>query len=452
MQALILRHVYSGDVAFTAALLVVAIAVADAAGWIRQKNALAPVARVVFLVALALGALSGTPVPLPLLLPLGVSLVVYGLLFLRDLEHRYRRGSAIAVITLVTLAVVFELPHRSPTPPAVQPYSALLVLGDSLASGGFGEQRRWIEILGDRAGLSIIDRAWPAQEVAGAAREVMDLDRRNGTALLLLIGGNDMLAGRGAVEFGAELRRLVHAAVAKGYRPVFLVELPVLPGRWGYIAQQRRIAREYGLVLIPRRVLASVLADPRNTSDGIHLTQRGHDVMAEALLPWLGGAAGYGAESLTQNAKPDPRAARATVGPTDQTPEARHTAPEGLHTVAGGLRKAHTTGTGARKLQAPRRGAIVTRLDRNLTPPAEQAERRGTRSPQVLSYGVQRHRTLMQEADDPNLHAQSLRIATNASAAIAMAAPMPERVGTPAAAWSAARGSPYTDSRGQRPP
>lgn len=41
--------------------------------------------------------------------------------------------------------------------------------------------------------------------------------------------------------------------------------------------------------MIPRRVLASVLADPRNTSDGIHLTQRGHDVMAQTLLQWLDG-------------------------------------------------------------------------------------------------------------------------------------------------------------------
>lgn len=61
-----------------------------------------------------------------------------------------------------------------------------------------------------------------------------------------------------------------------------LADVDVAAGR---IIVEELPEREHGLILIPRRVLALVLSDPRNTSDGIHLTQRGHDRMAEELAP-----------------------------------------------------------------------------------------------------------------------------------------------------------------------
>ena len=291
MRALFLSHIYSGDVLFTAALLIVIVAALDLAGQLAGRRA-APLARITFIIALVLGALSGTPVMLWLLIPLLAALAVYGSCLLIDLENRYRRISAIGVIALSAAAVLAELPHRIDAPAALPAYSRLVVVGDSLASGGFEEKRRWIEILSERTSMSIVDQSRASQDVAGAARDVLQLGRSSGTAMLLLIGGNDMLAGRRSSEFGNGLREIVRIAQSQGYHPIFLVELPVLPGRWCYAAQQRRVAREYDLVLIPRRVLASVLSDPRNTSDGIHLTQRGHDQMATALAPWLGHVAG----------------------------------------------------------------------------------------------------------------------------------------------------------------
>lgn len=297
MRALLLRHIYSGDVAFTAAFLITMVAAFDLTGQLARRRA-APVARVTFIIALLLGALSGTPVMLWLLIPLLAALAVYGSCLLIDLENRYRRTSAIVVIALSTAAVLAELPYRFSAPAALPAYTRLIVVGDSLASGGFEEKRRWIEILNERTSIAIVDQSRASQGVAGAASDVLQLERTSGTAMLLLIGGNDMLAGRSGSEFGNGLREIVRIAQARGYQPIFLVELPVLPGRWGYAAQQRRIAREHDLVLIPRRVLASVLSDPRNTSDGIHLTDRGHDRMARALAPWLRSTDGRAADSL----------------------------------------------------------------------------------------------------------------------------------------------------------
>ena len=293
MRTLLLSHVYSGDVLFTAALLVIIVATLDLTGQLAMRR-VAPLARVTYIIALVLGALSGTPVRLRVLVPLLIALTSYGTSLLVDLENRFRRLLAVAVIALSAAAVLAELPHRMRAPAAPDPYSRLVVVGDSLASGGFGEKRRWIEILSERTSISIVDRSRASQDVAGAAGDVRQLVRTSGTAaMLLLIGGNDMLAGRACSEFANGLRELVRGSRSRGYHPIFLVELPVLPGRWCYAAQQRRISREHDLVLIPRRMLASVLSDPRNTSDGIHLTQRGHDRMAEALVPWLRGTGAF---------------------------------------------------------------------------------------------------------------------------------------------------------------
>ncbi len=286
MRTLLLRHIYSGDVGFTAALLIILIAATDLSGRLRDGRA-APVARVTFLVALALGALAGTPLPLWLLVPLVGSLLLYGCLLLFDLESAFRRWSAVVVIGVIAMTVLAEGPYRFSAPRTLPASSRLIVAGDSLASGGFDEQRRWIEILNERGTIEIVDQSRPSQDVAGAVSDLLQMETSSGSALLILIGGNDMLAGRSSSDFGEGLGRLVRTAIARGHHPIFLMELPVLPGRWGYAAQQRRIAREHDLVLIPRRVLAAVLSDHRNTSDGIHLTQRGHEQMARRLAPWL---------------------------------------------------------------------------------------------------------------------------------------------------------------------
>ncbi len=285
VRALLLSHIYSGDVAFTAASLIIVIAVADLAGYLAGRRA-APVARVTFVVVLALGAFSGTPVTLWLLVPLIASLLVYGTFLLAGRENRYRRWSATAVIALTILAVIEELPWVLDAPGPTDSYSRLIVVGDSLASGGFDESRRWIELLDERTQVELVDRSRPAQDVSGAATDLLQMEQTSG-AMLLVIGGNDMLTATGSAEFGAGLERLVTLALERGHDPIFLMELPVLPGYWGYAAAQRRVAREYDLPLIPKRVLARILADPRNTSDGVHLTQRGHAQMAGELAKWL---------------------------------------------------------------------------------------------------------------------------------------------------------------------
>ena len=287
MRELLLRHIYCGDVAFTAAILILIIAAGDLGGYLAGRR-MSAVARVSFPIALTLGALAGTPLPMWLLVPLVSTFVVYGALLLGDVGKRYRPILAIAVMVMTLAAAIHELPSRFSTPRPLLIPSQLVVVGDSLASGGFGETRRWIELLADRSTLKIVDRSRAGMETSDASIGIPDTTRASPGAMLFVIGGNDMIAGRSGREFGEGLTGLVRTAAMQGYQPIFMLELPVLPGRWSYLARQRHIARESGIVLIPRRVMASVLADPANTSDGIHLTQRGHEAMAEQLAPWLG--------------------------------------------------------------------------------------------------------------------------------------------------------------------
>jgi len=59
-----------------------------------------------------------------------------------------------------------------------------------------------------------------------------------------------------------------------------MFELPLLPQMIPYGQAQRQLAKKYGVVLIPKRFLAGVLAGADATSDGLHLTEIGARRMA----------------------------------------------------------------------------------------------------------------------------------------------------------------------------
>ena len=94
-----------------------------------------------------------------------------------------------------------------------------------------------------------------------------------------------MLAGVSGREFEGALARLLETVCTPG-RTVAMFELPVVPLMNGYGRVQRAYARKYHVVLIPKGCLASILADPRATVDGLHLSGIGHAKMA-ALLTHL---------------------------------------------------------------------------------------------------------------------------------------------------------------------
>jgi hypothetical protein len=62
---------------------------------------------------------------------------------------------------------------------------------------------------------------------------------------------------------------------------MFELPLPPLSNEYGRI--QRQAAKEYGVVLIPKRVFMRVLTGKDATLDSLHLSKLGHKRMAEAV-------------------------------------------------------------------------------------------------------------------------------------------------------------------------
>ncbi|HET7704809.1 MAG TPA: GDSL-type esterase/lipase family protein [Thermoanaerobaculia bacterium] len=255
IRSAILYHVYSGHLFFTALLMfVVGISV-------RRL-------RVLGLLALPLALFSGTPMPLIAAVPLLVAAIVVLVLPFK--------GRLVAGVLAVVIAAGIEIPWHLGT--AGEVARAPLVLGDSLASGGFGETRTWPELLGSR------NLSSPSETVASALERELPVFQANDVVIVEL-GGNDMLDRTPVVDFERSLDALLGRL--KPARVVML-ELPILPGRWGYGAIQRRLARKHGVVLIPKRVLARALTGVGNTTDGLHLTDRGHEQLARGLARTLG--------------------------------------------------------------------------------------------------------------------------------------------------------------------
>ncbi|MGZ8867963.1 MAG: GDSL-type esterase/lipase family protein, partial [Thermoanaerobaculia bacterium] len=238
IRAAILYHVYSGQLFFTAlALFAIGITV-------RRLRVLA-------LLAIPLAFFSGTPMPLVAAIPLTLAAIV--VLF------RQFKGRMVVGLLAVVVAAGIEIPWHVGNAGEVA-RAPLFVLGDSLASGGFGEQSPWPERLGAR------NLSSPSETVASALERDPPVFHANDIVIVEL-GGNDMLDGTPLAEFERSLDALLGRL--RGTRVVML-ELPILPGRWGYGSIQRRLARKHGAALIPKRLLARALTGAGNTTDGLH--------------------------------------------------------------------------------------------------------------------------------------------------------------------------------------
>lgn len=274
MRGLVQYFIFSGIAWFAAATGVLVAAAIDALAW---KRATSP-GRILLFVSVAIGALSGTPVPWWLAIPLvatigGYTLVGFG---------RRKAGLITAVVILTIAAAAYEARFFFVRPIGRMP-GRVVVLGDSLSSGGFGEQTIWP----DRLGIDVHNLSQPSETVSSALEyQVPRVAEFSAEVILVELGGNDMLDGTPPRTFGRDLDTLLERVA--GPR-VIMFEFPLLPGKWAYGAHQRRLAREHRVLLIPKRVLARVLTDPANVAgDALHLSERGHARMAEEVLYWIG--------------------------------------------------------------------------------------------------------------------------------------------------------------------
>jgi len=293
MQNLFVYHLVSGHAWFSCGLLFLLFLTLDLRGTFAPRKRLARAARLILFAALAVAVASATPLPLWLAVPLLACCLTY-ICFGFASMSRLRRLACGAVTGIAILAVLaFELPYHLTRPPQVERPRRLYVLADSLAAGVSGKTMTWPARLGELTSIEVRNLASPGADIRSALRRQIPVLEREGDQaawVLVVIGGNDMLAGISVDAFEEDLDHLLAAARGDPVRPriVLMQELPLIPWAGPLGLRQRRLAARHGVVLIPKRLLAGVLLDDANVTDGLHLSATGHERMAQALVPWLG--------------------------------------------------------------------------------------------------------------------------------------------------------------------
>jgi len=284
------HHFVSGNAYFSGGVLIAAAAL----GSLLPGVLLGVACRVGALIGMALVLLSATPQPALLYAVWTAALLVWFVLHAlrRSRAPAARRWVSCGVALLSCGAMLAEVPHRLAPQVPGGGYRSLYVIGDSISSGlGTEDGPVWPEILQARLPRAeVVNVARPGATLSGALDQADGIE--GGEALVVLeIGGNDLLAGARAQGFASGLEALLDRVCGPG-RTVLMCELPLPPFRTGCGRAQRRLAGEYGVITIPRHLFAGVLAGRGNTVDGIHLSRRGHQRMAEMMASLLADAAG----------------------------------------------------------------------------------------------------------------------------------------------------------------
>lgn len=244
------------------------------------------------LTGLILIALSATPLPYAYYSLAGVVTLTW--LVLEELKpDRAPRARTwlrrmVAVVWLAGVAV--ELPHQLSPVLETNGGERLFIIGDSVAAGlGTRNEETWPLILAKKYGIEVHDFSHVGATAGSALKQANRLPPAGGV-VLLEIGGNDVLGSTSAAKFEEDLDRLLERVQAPD-RQVLMFELPLPPFQNDYGHSQRRLAGQYGVRMIPRRIFAAVLTAGGATLDSVHLSSRGHERMAQAVATLLGVAA-----------------------------------------------------------------------------------------------------------------------------------------------------------------
>ncbi len=190
---------------------------------------------------------------------------------------------------------------RKPVVAALPTGASVLALGDSLTAGyGAGAGEDWPARLAGLTGWNVSNEGVNGDTTAGAlARLGKLLAADHYDAILIGIGGNDMLRGGAAQATIDNLSELVRQAKAHTtYVAVIATPAPdalrAATRSLSDAAFYEKVAANEKVLLVPG-VYARVLSDASLRSDQIHANAKGYDAVARQLADqfkaagWLGG-------------------------------------------------------------------------------------------------------------------------------------------------------------------
>lgn len=238
-------------------------------------------ARLAVLAGVALVVVSATPLPYWFY---GAWLTTVGLWTVlnacRTAAKRHRVSASVLALAASVAALVLELPYHRMPHFKLGTSVPVVVIGDSISAGMRRGETTWPQVLRDQLGYQVLDLSQAGATVASAMTQAARIP--SPSVVLIEIGGNDLLGNTSCGEFESGLRKLLDRVHGAG-RQVFMFELPLLPFRNEYGRIQRRLAEEYGAVLIPKRVLAGAIGLRGGTLDGLHLSDEGHQSIARSV-------------------------------------------------------------------------------------------------------------------------------------------------------------------------
>lgn len=243
-----------------------------------------PTATLGAILGLILIALSATPMPYWFYRIAGV----VSLLWLvaerseRKTIQRCRPWFRLTVFLLWSGGILAEIPfHIAPTlKPAGRP--TLYIFADSVTAGmGDTSTETWPRLLARSQSIDVQDHSQMGAKVGSMLRKAEKLSLGDGI-ILLEIGGNDLLGSTSIAEFDRDLEKLLVKICGPG-RIVIMFELPLPPFSNEFGRIQRRLAKNYQVHLIPKRIFVSVLTTNKATVDQVHLSPYGHELMAETV-------------------------------------------------------------------------------------------------------------------------------------------------------------------------
>ncbi|MGO8837082.1 MAG: SGNH/GDSL hydrolase family protein [Limisphaerales bacterium] len=235
-----------------------------------------------WLVGISLVVLSATP----------MSFWLYGLWFALCVAVRVAfngrvsfqlKASTLVAFAFLSLSLCLtELPYRWVQTVTVFNNQPVFVLGDSLSAGIGGKERVWPTVLGDMSHLKVTNLARAGATVETALAEADGITAAN-SLVIVEIGGNDLLGHTDSRVFYRDLDNLLRK-LKKGNHRIIMFELPLLPFWNAFGRDQRELAEKYGVTLIPKSCLAGVFGAKGATLDGLHLSQKGHNALANVVF------------------------------------------------------------------------------------------------------------------------------------------------------------------------
>lgn len=249
--------------------------------------------KIIFRVGLLLGmlALLCSSVPLPYL-PFLIFISIFLLIILAHLDsyamRRILLGLRILIVLLCLSAGLIEGRHWVVPQLPRGNFDKLYIVGDSISAGiGFQGEKVWAELLSKAHGIKSVNLSIGGATLSTAISSA-DGIKDEKAFVLLEIGGNDILRRTSLKKFEENLNTLLKKTCLPG-RTVVMFELPLPPFNSRFCASQREICRRYGVYLIPRRVFSEILTGDVKSADGLHLSNYGHEHMADTLWGIIGG-------------------------------------------------------------------------------------------------------------------------------------------------------------------